>query len=239
MSSYGGGGGGSALSDAVPKASGIVNDAGVANEASRGDHVHVGMNKPVLRKSGGELIVYQLPGWETQVTFGSSVVAANEMYYTPIYVATESTFDRIRCNVVTENAGAEARMGIYGVEANNDQGLHPDALVLDAGVVDCGSTGSKAITIDETLAPGWYFLVIICDTAIVKFEAFASSTRGALVTGLPESAAVPEANPKALSFFRSGLTGVVADGMSDPAANPGGYYAVHKVGYVRLRATAT
>jgi hypothetical protein len=45
-------------------------------------------------------------------------------------------------------------MGIYSSNSDN----FPGSLVLDAGTIDCSSTGSKAITVSQTLTAGLYWL---------------------------------------------------------------------------------
>lgn len=72
----------------------------------------------------------------------------------PFYVHESTTFDRIACYVSTLASGSTARLAIYDSDANGV----PANLVLDAGTVATTSTGLKAITISQTLAPGLYWL---------------------------------------------------------------------------------
>ena len=72
-----------------------------------------------------------------------------------------ATFDRIAVSVQTADAGKSMRLGIY---ADDDLDGYPDRLVLDAGVVDLGSTGVKAITIDQHLSAGLYYLAMLGDS---------------------------------------------------------------------------
>lgn len=75
-------------------------------------------------------------------------------------------FDRIGIYVSTAGgAGAEARLGIYNVGLD----YYPTTLILDAGTVDCTSTGSKEISIDLTLNRGWYALVFNCNDGTIGF----------------------------------------------------------------------
>lgn len=88
---------------------------------------------------------------------GSSAVAvvADKIYSAPFLVLKEESFDRIGISVGTGAVGA-ARLGIYASGTN----WKPGSLVLDAGeIADTSSTGDKEITINQTLAPGLYWLV--------------------------------------------------------------------------------
>jgi hypothetical protein len=100
--------------------------------------------------------LWSLPGWlfyskATQAT-GSDVI-----YYCPIYLNRDMTFDRIGVEVVSTSAsGTEVvRMGIY----EDDDGK-PGALILDAGTVSGTSTGIKEITLNPVLSltKGRYWL---------------------------------------------------------------------------------
>lgn len=75
--------------------------------------------------------------------------------YVPFEVAEGRAFDRIGLQMHWSGPQADTlvRLGIY----ENDDG-DPGALVLDAGTVDTSTTGTKEITIAETLTPGLYWL---------------------------------------------------------------------------------
>ena len=73
-----------------------------------------------------------------------------------------ATFDRIGISVQTAEADKSMRLGIY---ADDDVDGYPDRLVLDAGVVSLATTGVKAVTIDQHLPAGMYFLAMLTDAA--------------------------------------------------------------------------
>lgn len=90
----------------------------------------------------------------------SGVVAADTIYAVPVTVPRLLTVDRIAIRVaVAAAAGKKARLGIYGDGTN----LYPGSLVLDAGEVAVDSTGIKAITIDQPLDKGRYWLALVSD----------------------------------------------------------------------------
>jgi len=73
--------------------------------------------------------------------------------------------DRIGVEVDTAGgAGAKMRLGIY----KDDGNYYPGDLVVDAGEIDCTTTGSKTLTIDEILEPGIYWLVFNGNDATIK-----------------------------------------------------------------------
>lgn len=105
-----------------------------------------------------------IPGWlaHGMTTF---TLTANTRYYVPIYVASNTTYDRIGIHVSTAGAaGVVARLGIYNVSLVASF-IRPSDLLLDAGTVAVDTTGQKEITISETLTTGWYFLVYQSDGA--------------------------------------------------------------------------
>jgi hypothetical protein len=72
-------------------------------------------------------------------------------------IPTTITVDRIAVDIQAAGwAGAVVRLGIY----ESDNGF-PGALILDAGTVDATSTGTKTITISQTLAAGYYYLAAV------------------------------------------------------------------------------
>ncbi|MFH1002850.1 MAG: hypothetical protein V1780_01745 [Chloroflexota bacterium] len=95
------------------------------------------------------------------ITENASVaVTADTFYAVPITIPRRLTVDRIAIRVAgAAGAGKKARLGIYGDGTN----LYPGSLVLDAGEVAVDSTGVKAITIDQLLDKGRYWLALVSD----------------------------------------------------------------------------
>ena len=87
---------------------------------------------------------------------GNEALTANRLFAIPFYVARTRTYDRIAISVATEQAASAIRLGIY----NNGTNFAPGTLLLDAGVVDTTSTGIKAITINQQLTKGHYWLAV-------------------------------------------------------------------------------
>ena len=98
---------------------------------------------------------------------------ADTLYAVPFLVARDMTVDRIAIYVATLAAGKSARLGIYRDGTN----LYPGDLLLDAGEVSVASSGLKAITIDQALTKGIYWLAIVSDGApVIRAAAFTVQT---------------------------------------------------------------
>lgn len=101
---------------------------------------------------------YTAPNTGTALTTGAPT--ANTLRAIPLIVPDTMTFDAIAINVTTLLSG-NARLGIYADNGN----LYPGSLVLDAGTVSTTTTGVKSITINQTLNPGLYWLVLVSSAA--------------------------------------------------------------------------
>jgi hypothetical protein len=137
-------------------------------------------------------------GWGTGFLTGVGYLRCKQLS-----IPTTITVDRIAVNIqAAGSAGAVVRLGIY--ESNNGV---PGALILDAGTVDATSTGTKTITISQTLAAGYYYLAAV------------GQGQGSQVTGNAYSASqqiVPidgtfHVGNGLVSYTKSGVTGALPD----------------------------
>ena len=88
---------------------------------------------------------------------GTALVGAR-FYAMPFICPKAITLDRIGVYVSTLSTG-NARLGIYSDNGN----IYPGARLLDAGEISVISTGAKILTINQALAAGTlYWLVILC-----------------------------------------------------------------------------
>jgi len=97
------------------------------------------------------IVRWVVPGWKN-ITITTATVVADRIYYTPIFVSEATTYIRIGIEVTTAVAGT-ADLRIF----NWNDGL-PSSLILSAGTVDTGTTGTKEIVISQQLTRGYYFL---------------------------------------------------------------------------------
>jgi hypothetical protein len=95
-------------------------------------------------------------------TLQSTTLTLNAVSYIPFLVEKTQTFDRIACRTAGQVTGSGTmRLGIY-----NNSNKRPSTVVLDAGTVAfLAATTVYAITIDQTLTPGWYWLAAVMQSS--------------------------------------------------------------------------
>jgi hypothetical protein len=129
----------------------------------------------------------------------------NRSNYTPIYIPSSTTFDRIAVATGGSFSGtASVRLGIY---ANDDATGKPSTLILDAGTVSCTSANAVfQITINQTLAAGDYWLVNNTQTAATTSQmAGITASTGTLNVMIPYRAS-PTGNPY-MGYAESSISG--------------------------------
>lgn len=133
----------------------------------------------------------------------SGTRAAGRQTFIPFFLAKDTTFDRIACNVLTvSSSGSVVRLGIY-----NDNAGTPGTLVLDAGtVVGDSGTGVKAITISQALTAGVYWLSA-CGQGGVTSPTMDGYTGNAILPYGPSLAATLR---QGFGFYQDSITGAFA-----------------------------
>lgn len=126
-----------------------------------------------------EIFSYRKPGYyyTMAITGGTATLAltANTLYALPFLVTKRSRWDKMNIRVTTASSGTKVRLGIY-----TNEGVYPKSLVVDAGELDTGSTGSKELVIDVTLDPGLYWLALLSSGAPTLGGISAANTFGIL-----------------------------------------------------------
>jgi hypothetical protein len=95
----------------------------------------------------------------------STALTANRIYAHPFVVPKTITLDRIAVNCTTLGTASNLRLGIY-----SDSNSEPGSLVLDAGAVDTTTTGVKALTINQQLTAGLYWLAAVSNNGTHAFR---------------------------------------------------------------------
>ncbi len=171
---------------------------------------------PVL-DTGSPTLNYAMPGWlftgtaaGPVGTSGGSAIGAGRMMFVPWWTPRRIRLDRIGVRVQTAaTAGSLARLGIYNAA---DTTLLPSSLVLDAGTVAIDSTGTKEITIDQYLDPGYYWATVV-PNATVTFTSPAAAAAPPLAAIFWDSS-----NAQAsIAPSVTGQTAVVAGGFASSA----------------------
>ena len=103
---------------------------------------------------------YYITNFLTTFSSAGKAITANRLYAIPFFISRPMTADRIGVQVATLAAGS-LRLGLYADGVN----LYPGALLLDAGVVDTGTTGLKELTINQALSSGLVWLAMLANAA--------------------------------------------------------------------------
>jgi hypothetical protein len=131
----------------------------------------------------------------------------NALFAQVIFVPRPVTVDEIAIEVTVAGASpSEARLGIY---ASNADGV-PSSLIVDAGLIDATSPGTKTIALSPaaTLPAGFVFLAFARQSANTFSSRRMAVTRGAYPR--PNSAADALANaPRVHQFFMANVTGAL------------------------------
>ena len=112
----------------------------------------VGGVPPWRKRKGATENRWYAAGMVNATVLTTGAPSANFLRALPL-ITGRATLDRIAINVTAAAAGL-IRLGIYADDGN----LYPSSLILDAGEVSTGTTGVKTLTINQTLAPGLYWL---------------------------------------------------------------------------------
>lgn len=93
---------------------------------------------------------------------GTQALAANTLYVMPLILDGGATWTKISINVTATGTAANCRLGAFN--AGTDGG--PSTLLFDGGVASVGTTGTKDVTISQTMIPAFYYGGIVCDGTV-------------------------------------------------------------------------
>ena len=89
-----------------------------------------------------------------------TAITADRLYGTPLVVPYKLTLASLMI-FCTLNPAGNVRLGVY----RSDASYLPGALLLDAGAVAIGTTGSKIAVVNRVLVPGVYWMAAVFDTS--------------------------------------------------------------------------
>lgn len=138
---------------------------------------------------------------------GSVTPSEDVTFYQRFYIPSSATFDRIATRTAGTFSGtATVRLGIYNHDSSTDK---PSTVLLDAGTVSCTAASTTyEITINETLAEGWYWFAFNSQTNAAT-NAFAGLTNPAVA--VPASLSRYGGNFQTQSRWQqTGVTGAFA-----------------------------
>lgn len=104
----------------------------------------------------------------------SLTTVEDNTYFVPIYISETVSLDRIACYTNSGFSGtATVRLGMYN---NDSANALPSTVLFDAGTVSCTASSTLyAITINQTVNAGWYWLAFNSQTN-ASTNLFTSST---------------------------------------------------------------
>ncbi len=141
----------------------------------------------VEHPQGAGSVLYSLPGWQVGgfATYGLHV-SFSSVLAVPIYVARETTFDRMGIRIVNGVTAAKLGMGVYA-SLDNGFGIAPGALLVRAPMltVAVNNTFEETIFTDPlTIGPGHFFVAGSVDLGAVTCRIpSATALHGVPVTG--------------------------------------------------------
>jgi hypothetical protein len=143
----------------------------------------------------------------------SQSATLNLTYYLPFLVTESANFDRISCVSGTVSSSPIFRLGIY-----NNSGGKPSTVLLDAGTITATSSNTTfQITINETLAAGWYWLAVTRQSGtgtqqLVGFQA-------GVLTTFPARYNADGYTGRGPVWTQTGVTGAYATASTDGSNN--------------------
>lgn len=108
---------------------------------------------------GGACMAFGVTGvwFRPPYGIGTQSLSTNGTQHLPIWIERTTTFDRIAVSTVTVTTAGTMYLGIYNDSTTNPG--RPGTLKLNAGAVGfTANNRTYAITINETLNRGWYWL---------------------------------------------------------------------------------
>jgi hypothetical protein len=128
----------------------------------------------------------------------------------PLIAIEDITLDYLGINVVTLQASAVSRLGVFKPrnQANpyswDSAQIYADLLV-DGGTVDCSTTGIKSITIDLDIPAGTFFCLAQCPQVALATISFGTPSTGGLSHfGMTNGGGAAQGQP---GFKKSNVTG--------------------------------
>jgi len=154
-----------------------------------------GLPAGVYWPSGGYISPHISTGSNTTIN-----LIDDKIYVCPWVLPASATVDRIAVSVSTSQTSAVGRLGLYSAGSVG----YPDSLIADFGEVAFSSTGTKELTISQSVTSGTlYWFAVLNSTASVALSATANGGRA--IYNLNSSTFLPSPAFRANATYGSGL----------------------------------
>jgi hypothetical protein len=108
-------------------------------------------------------LYYDIGMMDSLSTQTTQALTANTLYATLIKVPHSITIDRLACQITIGGAASSlVRLGLFANDGTN--GL-PGTLLVDGGTTAADTTGTRAVTVNQTLTRGRYWVGVVSDGA--------------------------------------------------------------------------
>jgi hypothetical protein len=130
------------------------------------------------------------------------------LYFTPIFINTSNTFDRIAIiTAATFLGSATVRLGIF-----QDNNGVPGNLVLDAGTVSpIAASTIYQITISQTLTTGFYWVAFCQQSTAPTTATYQGNTNSQIIPNLLINASSTVGANQLAGFFQSSVSGAFSN----------------------------
>ncbi len=179
-----------------------------------------------------------IPGWSVN-TFATTPGLVNDvLYFSPIRVQYDQTWDRVAVGVNTSATNGTGRVCIYraSLPPYSATGMIPTTLVHDFGIFSATTTGTKTIvdslSVNVTDSAGFYFAGVVArgDTAVAMRSPNAFDTVQAPISAIGPGAGGPLRQYALSSVPNTDYINVGcpadASGILDGLVDPSGYPSV-------------
>lgn len=158
-------------------------------------------------------------------SFGGSAnvsVTQNYLYFMAFFVPAATTVTRLGTYVSGGNSSANLRFGIYNMSATTDE---PTSLVAEGSSTVSAISGFRYVTLNQSLARGWYYLAVVTQQAglVTLAGNTGSSASGTMPAGTFSSP------PGSASFYTGYYQTLVSGSLPATASGYGYSYGTPKI----------
>lgn len=154
-----------------------------------------------------DINAYVIPGWSYTKLVQAGYAMENTTYYYPIYISEKTNFSAVAMGIIG-TFGETMEIRIY--DSNSD--LMPTNQIINVGIMDVSTPGTKEILIEFELDVGYYFLAN-------------RSSGGNPQVVVPDTMSSPISSLADIANMKCFNSYLVAGNMTNPATTPTNLWA--------------